>query len=192
MSLTVIIAPQLFTAISELPAKDQARVVDFISTFQANPAHPSLSLERLNKAKSKGVWSGRVGRGIRAILYKDGDVWAIPGPVDAPTSRGTNRLLSEGAGVATDPEVVLEELARTGPVPEPLAALSQPEQIALARPERRILALLAEGPLTRDALARRLESPGDALALDLLELELAGRVVEDRDGRLRLVSREGR
>ena len=120
------------------------------------------------------------------------DVWAIPGPVDAPTSRGTNRLLSEGAGVATDPEVVLEELARTGPVPEPLAALSQPEQTALARPERRILALLAEGPLTRDALARRLESPGDALALDLLELELAGRVVEDRDGRLRLVSREGR
>ena len=77
MAPSVIIAPQLFEAISQFPAGDQARVVDFISTFQANPAHPSLSLERLNKARSKGVWSGRVGRGIRAILYKDGDTWAI-------------------------------------------------------------------------------------------------------------------
>lgn len=120
------------------------------------------------------------------------DVWAVPGPVDAPTSRGTNRLLGEGAGVATDPEVLLEELARTGPVPEPLAALPGPGPAALARPARRILAVLAKGPLTRDELARRLGSPGDALALDLLELELAGCVVEDRDGRLRRVSREGR
>ena len=77
MSSTVIIAPQLFTAIADLPANDQARVVEFISTFQANPAHPSLKLERLNKARSKGVWSGRVGRNVRAILYKDGDTWAI-------------------------------------------------------------------------------------------------------------------
>ena len=120
------------------------------------------------------------------------DVWAVPGPVDAATSGGANRLLREGAGVATDPEVVLEELARCGPVPEPLYPGPGPTAPAAEPVGGRILAALADEPLTRDDLARRLECPVAALALDLLELELAGRVVEDRDGRLRPVrSRHG-
>jgi predicted Rossmann fold nucleotide-binding protein DprA/Smf involved in DNA uptake len=44
--------------------------------------------------------------------------------------------------------------------------------------------LLASGPLERDALGRRLALPEGELALALVELELAGLVVEDRDGRL--------
>jgi DNA processing protein len=117
------------------------------------------------------------------------DVWAVPGPVDAATSRGTNRLLREGAGVATDPGVLLEELARSGPVPEPLATRRQSEAGAEPGPGGRILGALAEGPLTRDALGRRLRCTVSELALELLELELSGLVVEDRDGRLRVVSR---
>jgi DNA processing protein len=116
------------------------------------------------------------------------DVWAVPGPVDAATSRGTNRLLREGAGVATDPGVLLEELARSGPVPEPLAVRRLLDAGEDPEPARRILVALAEGPLTRDALARRLRCAGKELALELFELELSGRVVEDRDGRLRVVS----
>ncbi len=77
MPASVIIAPQLFQSIAQLPAADQARVIEFVGTFQANPAHPSLRLERVNRARSRGIWSGRVGRGVRAILYKDGDTWAI-------------------------------------------------------------------------------------------------------------------
>lgn len=77
MATNVIIAPQLFSSLGQLPANDQARVIDFINTFQANPAHPGLSLERLTRARSNGVWSGRVSRDIRAILHKDGETWAI-------------------------------------------------------------------------------------------------------------------
>lgn len=73
----VIIAPQLFAAIGTLTASEQARVIQFISTFQQNPAHPGLSLERLTRARSKGIWSGRITRDLRAILHKDGDTWAI-------------------------------------------------------------------------------------------------------------------
>jgi DNA processing protein len=116
------------------------------------------------------------------------DVWAVPGPVDVPTSRGTNRLLRDGAGVASDPEELLEELARSAPIPEPLAAAPRAGPCVLEPSARRILSALAEGPLTRDALARRLGSPGAELAIALLELELAGCMVEDRDGRLRVVS----
>jgi hypothetical protein len=76
-SANVILAPQLFDSIAELEAKSQVAVIEFIKTFQANPAHPSLKLERLNRARSKDVWSSRVGRDVRAILYKDGDTWAM-------------------------------------------------------------------------------------------------------------------
>src|SRR5688572_12884001 len=77
MGANVLIAPQLFSSLGQLSPNDQARVIDFINTFQVNPAHPSLSLERIDRARSKGVWSGRVSRDLRAILYKDGDTWAI-------------------------------------------------------------------------------------------------------------------
>ena len=77
MATSVIIAPQLFSSLGRLPASDQARVIDFINTFQSNPAHPGLSLERVTRARSNGVWSGRVTRDLRAILHKDGDTWAI-------------------------------------------------------------------------------------------------------------------
>ena len=74
---TVIIAPQLFSALGRLTANEQARVIDFIKTFQANPANPGVSLERIGRTKSKGLWSGRITRDLRAILHKDGDTWAM-------------------------------------------------------------------------------------------------------------------
>lgn len=77
MTANVIIAPQLFAALGRLSANEQARVIDFINTFQSNPANPGISLERVTRARSKGLWSARVSRDIRAILHKDGDTWAI-------------------------------------------------------------------------------------------------------------------
>lgn len=77
MAASVIIADQLFGAMARLTANEQSRVIDFINSFKSNPAHPSLKLERLTKAKSKGMWSGRISRDLRAILHKDGDTWAI-------------------------------------------------------------------------------------------------------------------
>ncbi len=77
MAAHVIIAPQLFSSLGQLAANEQARVIEFINTFQANPAHPGLSLERVTRARSKNVWSGRLSGDLRAILYKDGDTWAI-------------------------------------------------------------------------------------------------------------------
>ncbi len=73
----VLMAPQLFASLGRLVPGEQARVISFIQTFQSNPAHPGLSLERLNRARSDGVWSGRISRDLRAILHKDGDTWAI-------------------------------------------------------------------------------------------------------------------
>ena len=72
-----IVAPQLFSSLGRLTANEQARVIDFIKTFQANPANPGVSLERITRNKSKGLWSGRVTRDLRAVLHKDGETWAL-------------------------------------------------------------------------------------------------------------------
>ena len=116
---------------------------------------------------------------VRHALDQGIDVLAVPGPVDAPTSLGPNRLLRDGAAPALDASDVLAALAaaprRAAPLPRERLA---PELEA-------VLAALAHEPASRDALARRCELPARALAAVLLELELAGRIVEDRDGRLR-------
>lgn len=113
------------------------------------------------------------------------DVWAVPGPIDAPTSAGPNRLLYDGAWVLSRVEDLLESLG-VGEA-SPAASARAAGASAPTSPEiRAVRQALAEGPLGRDALGRRLGLAPDALAPVLLELELAGALAEDRDGRLRL------
>jgi predicted Rossmann fold nucleotide-binding protein DprA/Smf involved in DNA uptake len=50
-----------------------------------------------------------------------------------------------------------------------------------------ILATLRHDPATRDELCTRLGWSAQRVASELLPLELDGRVVEDRDGRLRVI-----
>jgi DNA processing protein len=105
------------------------------------------------------------------------DVFAVPGPISAPTSAGPNRLLRDGAWVLLEPGDVLDVLA--------LGDRGRAAAPAPGPPPSAVLEALAGGPLTRDGLARRLELRPEQLAPELLELELSGRVAEDRDGRLR-------
>ena len=120
---------------------------------------------------------------VRHALDQGIDVLAVPGPVDAPTSDGPNRLLRDGAAPALDASDVLAALA--GPARAPAPA-NEPGRLAPELEE--LLAALRREPTTRDALSRRLGLPPQVIAARLLELELAGRVVEDRDGRLRALS----
>jgi DNA processing protein len=111
------------------------------------------------------------------------DVFAVPGPITAPTSEGPNRLLRDGAGVVLEARDVLEPLGLAAAPARSQAATGEPGRAAL----REICALLRRAPLTRDELCRRLARAPEDLAPDLLELELEGRVAEDRDGRLRVL-----
>ena len=49
----------------------------------------------------------------------------------------------------------------------------------------------ADTIVSRDELARRLGREPAEFALELVELELANRIAEDRDGRLQIVARLG-
>lgn len=117
------------------------------------------------------------------------DVWAVPGPIDAPTSRGTNQLLAEGAHPALSPEELLEGLEREGLLPagRRASAVAAPRPAPASAAAARVIAALRDAPCSRDVLGRALGLAPAALAPPLLELELAGVVAEDRDGRLRVL-----
>jgi hypothetical protein len=70
--MAVAIEVSFFSATQKLTNEDRGRVLTFVSRFFDNPAHPSLSLERVQQARSNDVWSARVSRDMRAILFRDG------------------------------------------------------------------------------------------------------------------------
>lgn len=109
------------------------------------------------------------------------EVLAVPGPIHAPTSFGPHRLLRDGARLALGVDDVLEAAG----LPRAGTPVARPKPPRAAAP---LLRALGRAPATRDELGRRLGRAPEQLAFELLELELGGWVVEDRDGRLRVAA----
>jgi len=132
------------------------------------------------------------------------DVWSVPGPLGIATSEGSNQLLRDGAHVALEPEDLLRPLGlpppprlaelRASRASAPLrggsADLQHRRELVLPALQRAILAALAEEAATLDRLGERLGAAPELLAPGVLELELAGAIALDRDGRLRIVPPE--
>lgn len=74
--MALLFNASFFQSMNDLPAKEQAACTEFITLFHADPSQPGISLERI-ETKSKNLWSGRVTRDLRAILYKEDDSWCL-------------------------------------------------------------------------------------------------------------------
>ncbi len=119
----------------------------------------------------------------RRALDQGGEVMAVPGPINAATSRGPNLLLRDGAAPVLGAGDVLQALGLEPPVVGGSGeSVSAPE---VDGTERAVLARLERAPASRDDLARALGWSIQELGVVVMELELAGRVRLDRDGRLR-------
>ncbi len=115
-------------------------------------------------------------------------VFAVPGPIDRPTSEGCHRLIQQGATLVCGAQDVIDELGMEINSlglefePEPLFAQrsgSGPEtpekpkrQIELSEIERQILAELEQGNGTIDSLADVTGSHAGKVSATLLQLEL--------------------
>ncbi|MCM2355741.1 MAG: DNA-processing protein DprA [Arenimonas sp.] len=98
------------------------------------------------------------------------EVYAVPGSVHAPQSRGCHALLREGAKLVETAQDVLEDLALPATPTAPAAAP------APQAPESPLLQALGWGPVGLDALVARTGLDAGRLQAQLLELELAGEV----------------
>ena len=100
------------------------------------------------------------------------DVLAIPGSIHSPFSKGSHRLIKEGAKLVETAGDVLEELgmqAASGPS-------AAPASIAPEGAAGRVLAALGHDTASVDVLCERSALPADAVCVALVQLELEGRI----------------
>ena len=109
---------------------------------------------------------------VNSALDQGREVFAVPGEVTRTTSRGTNRLLKEGAGLVTSVDDILETL---GIEPSGSSHPLIPEvegEIAEV-----IVRILSTGAKQIDELVRALGADPGILQAELLMLEMQGLVV---------------
>jgi DNA processing protein len=139
---------------------------------------------------------------VRYALDQGREVFAVPGPIDSPTSLGPHRLIQDGAKLVQEVEDITQELpalkkgqrplfsapqrfretpAAAGGVPAPeTAAPSSPAPHAApaAAPEDPLLALLGSDPLSLEELVRTTRLAASAVLTRLTILELEGLIRE--------------
>lgn len=75
--MAVALSNSLANAARKLSNNEARQIWAFIDKFWANPAHPSLSLERISKHRADSLWSCRISSDLRAILHKENDLWTV-------------------------------------------------------------------------------------------------------------------
>lgn len=112
------------------------------------------------------------------------EVFALPGSIDSPQSRGCHALIKQGAKLVETLEDILDELAPGGAARRPSGDVADRDG-TLDREEADeggaaasdpVLRALGHDPATLDALCARLGWPVPELSARLLELELRGDV----------------
>ena len=131
--------------------------------FGVEPSRTTFpTRNRIVSGLSGGVLVVEAGRGSGALITANQAmdqgrlVFAVPGRIDSPPSKGCHDLIRQGARLVDDIDDILDEFHYLIP-PErhdQLRALDQRPEVRLSEPEQRLVKALWEGPQNVDALTR--------------------------------------
>ena len=113
------------------------------------------------------------------------EVFAIPGSIHSPQSKGCHALIKQGAKLVETAQDVLEELRWEKSVTpsEPLAEAENSATNEKSSADADILAKMGFEPCNLDELVARCDLAADVLSVNLLHLELEGRIASLPGGR---------
>jgi len=110
----------------------------------------------------------------RTAVDQGRDVFAIPGSIHSPLSKGCHALIKSGAKLVESADDVLGELA--GFRPSGCASTTKVERDADASGDGALLAHMGHDPVDVDSLCLRAGMSAEQVSSELLRLELDGRV----------------
>lgn len=107
-------------------------------------------------------------------LEQGKEVFAIPGNIDNIYSRGTHKLIKEGAKLVEDINDIIQEL---GPVAESLgptepSVMNDPRSLSLNSQEKKIFSILSSSPKDIEEIIRIAKLPTSVVSSTLLILEI--------------------
>lgn len=108
-------------------------------------------------------------------LEQGRDIYAVPGPITSPLSKGTNRLLQQGSRMVTSAEDIYKNyLTKIKPV-EPLAGQAEPPEAKAEGLEKELLEMLVY-PRHFDEICAKLDILPAKLSSHLTLLEIRGKI----------------
>ena len=110
-------------------------------------------------------------------------VFAVPGPIDRPTSQGTNKLIQDGAKLVTCVEDILDETGELFPAsPEPAELVKTAPAADLSAEEQKIYDLLGSDEIQIDEIISQADLPAPVASTTLMKLEMK-RLVKQLPGK---------
>lgn len=110
------------------------------------------------------------------------DVFAIPGSIHSPLSKGCHKLIRQGAKLVDDARDILDELGVTAATDKTAAAAP-----AVTTETARLLDSIGYDPCDMDTLASRSGLTAERLYAILLQMELDGRIASLPGGRFQRI-----
>lgn len=110
----------------------------------------------------------------RMALEQNREVFAIPGSIYSPLSRGCNAMIKEGAKLVESPQDIIDELSQYKQRISSLRA--EPEQSLLDLEQQTLLNLVMFNPTSIDDLVESSSKSVDSITSQLLMLEIQGYV----------------
>jgi DNA processing protein len=104
-------------------------------------------------------------------LEQGREVFAVPGNITLANSKGTNRLIKQGAKLVESVDDILDELL---PLRRHHSSIAQSRSVGLPPEEHIVCALLADGPLHIDEIIGKSALTVGDVSARLLRLELKG------------------
>lgn len=124
---------------------------------------------------------------VRMAIEQNREVFAVPGSIRNPQSRGCHRMIREGATLVDSPEQVVEQLLSLVDFQIESLGIPRVERALVESPatlgdkttgkeEREVLQQIGYDPVTVDSLIERVNIELPVLHAILLKLELSGRI----------------
>ncbi|HUP29286.1 MAG TPA: DNA-processing protein DprA [Usitatibacter sp.] len=160
-------------------ANELARIGALLTEFP--PGSPAVAgnfprRNRLISGLSRGVLVVEAAQSSGSLITareaadQGRDVFAIPGSIHSPLSKGCHELIRQGAKLVEKAEDVLAELGWDGNLPPAPASEGM-------SPAEELLAVIPHQPVCLDQLAEDTGLPAASIAARLSQLEVEGRIV---------------